>query len=321
MDIIMKNFLNTAPQSLEELRLEFHFKWKNFHRKRDHALTRFSLTDEDREALRILDGLEAGLTAFIASDRLSMWRYAKWLFREYKPLWTADPTLQHLHVTILNEQFHASDQNTHLNIADLKNASRSVLSAMSKDWMGAVEIQGFSNCRHPDGGQLLSPHVHAVVFGHDVLVKAEDIAAKYSQKWSSGETGCDAVGVQLIQPTWLDMARILRYPHKGPDRRKNIYVNPETGRRNINETEKTDRYIRFLRHYQIQSMIEKDSLLFASGRGIGIKNAALRRTHDLLEARTEKSKRADQMDWVNDFWEGFMPRVGMGGYNMPVIDL
>lgn len=59
------------------------------------------------------------------------------------------------------------------------------------------------------------------------------------------------------------MARVLRYPHKGPDRAKNDYLNTATGKRNIHESEKPDRYFRFLSQYQLRSMIERDRLMFA----------------------------------------------------------
>lgn len=187
--------------------------------------------------------------------------------------------------------------------------------------VGTVEIQAFSNRKHPDGGKVVSPHIHAVVWGHDILTPAEKVAARYNKIWFAGQDGCDAIRVQIIAPTWIDMARVLRYPHKGADRMKNDYLNARTGARNINESEKPDRFVRFLRQYQILSMVEKETLLFASGAGVPIKNAALRRVHEILERHTKRRKRAEQMEWVTAFWRQFMPRVGMGRFDMPRIDV
>lgn len=241
--------------------------------------------------------------------------------RQYKPRWESDPTGQRLHVTIIDADYATSDEKTKLRIKSLTDACRPILSAMANSFVGVAQFQAFSNRKHPAGGKTVSLHVHATLEGHDILANAEQVARRCNLRMSAGDDGCDAVRVQLIGPAWIDLARVLRYPHKGPDRNKNDYVNPRTGSRNINESEKSDRFVRYLRQYQLLSMVERDHLMFASGEGVPIKNRALRAVHDQLTTRTEWGRRAEQMKWVEEFWAGFMPRIGLHRFEMPEVGL
>jgi len=130
-----------------------------------------------------------------------------------------------------------------------------------------------------------------------------------------------AVDVQLIGPTWMDLARVARYPWKAPHRSKNIYINREKGIININESEAPDRWIRYLRLFQIHSMLEMNRLCFSSGGGKALKAAVFGETFDWLERRASRAKRSLHVDEMSAFWSEFMPRMGWHRFEPPIIVL
>lgn len=293
---------------------------KLFRAKRNRAL-RHHLTDEDRANLRVLDGRDSGLTAFIASDNRARLCFARNLSRQFRRVWRSAHDMQVLHVTIINKDFETSDERTEIQLAELTKQARHILDATGGGWIGGVELAVFANRTHSDGGRVISPHVHATVWGCDILQHAQAVAEGYNKRLRTGVAGVEAVKVQLVRATWPDIERVLTYPYRPPVRTKTVYYNPITGLTNIHESEKADRYVRYLRLMQLLSFIEQDRLCFAGGQGKEIRREALQAVHTALEQRTSATNRASQMEWIEDFWAELLPRLGLQRFAAPQITL
>ncbi|OWK32022.1 hypothetical protein [Sphingomonas mucosissima] len=288
--------------------------------KRNRAL-RHHLTNEDRANLRVLDGLDPGLITFIASDNRARFCFARNLSRGFRRVWRSANDLQVLHVTIINENFETSDERTEIRLAELTKQARHILDATGGSWIGGVDFAVFANRTYPAGGRVISPHVHATVWGCDILQHAQHVADGYNKRLHTGVAGVEAVKVQLVRATWPDIERVLTYPYRPPARTKTVYYNPRTGLTNIHESEKADRYVRYLRMMQLLSLIEQDRLCFAGGQGTVIRRQALQEAHTMLEQRTSATNRASQMEWIEDFWAELLPRCELRRFAAPQITL
>lgn len=133
--------------------------------------------------------------------------------------------------------------------------------------------------------------------------------------------GAQAVVVHPIGPTAIDRARVIRYPWKAFHRCKNVYINRDKGIIDVNEIEKTDRYIRYLRMFQIHSMMERNRMCFASGRGKALKAATFRETFAWLRKHAAPTTRSVHIAAMTEFWRDFMPRMGFERFALPIIRL
>lgn len=317
----MKTFLKTGLNTKSALLDEFQEKWGHAQSKRNRAIARSpNVYPDDHEAFRILDGYEHGLSAFVATNLPANKVLLEGLWANFRVLRKRQEGIQFAFVTILDPRYTTSDEETVLRIKPLKQASRRILTSMSENFVAGVELQSFSNRRWPTGGLTVSPHVHALIMGYDILERAAEKASAWNEAIAWGEDGCQPVDIKPLSD-WSALARAIRYPLKAPSRMKNDYVNPRKGTRTINESEASDRYVRYLRQYQLHSMLQRDQLLFASGQGTQIKGAALRAAHGYLDANTVSARRAENMQWVSSFWSEFMTRMGLHRFKMPIIEI
>lgn len=293
---------------------------RDFRKKRDRALSGYPITETDRVSLTVLDGRVAGLTAFVATNARGQYRFARAIFQRVQRCWQEDPTLEFLHITIIDAAFDTSDEQTTSDIRAMTAQARDILDAIAPNWIAGVDFAVFANRVHPLGGKVISPHVHATVWDPpDIIQRAEQVARRYNDRLATGVAGCQAVDVKPVRSTNSDLGRVVTYPYHPPVRAKTVYHNPKTGHTNLHESEKGDRYVRFLRMCQILSLMEQDHLCFASGAGVGIRRSALARVHRRLEQITHRSSRADQMDWIQDFWSELLLRIGLTRFLTPVI--
>ncbi|MEG3087436.1 hypothetical protein [Sphingomonas sp. PB4P5] len=290
-----------------------------FRRKRDMALKSVVLTADDTEAINVMDGRDPGLTAFLASNNVERLPFALDLSSQVFDIAKRSQDLHFLHVTIINDAFETSDENTTLLIKAMTDEAREILYAISPDWVAGAELAVFANRVHPLGGKVISPHVHATVWGHGIFAQAQRIAASYNARLTAGVSGCVPVLVQRVRATQADLERVVVYPYRPPVRTKTVYHNPETGHTNLHESEAGDRYVRYLRMYQLLSQMQQDRLCFSSGAGVEMRRAALSEVHRRLELTTQRGDRAEQIEWVEHFWCEFMPRIRLSRFAMPKI--
>lgn len=291
----------------------------DFQQKRNRALQKRSLIRQDKKAIAILDGSEPTLSVFVASNSRAKLRLVKRLGERFKNLFEADPTLRFAHVTIIDQQHETSDEHTCINLRTITRQARQILDRIGPNYTAAVELAIFANRGHPLGGKIISPHVHAVVWGFDDLRATQQAIAGYNARMVTGVAGCVPVRVQPVRPTLSDLQRVVAYPYRDPSRSKSVYHNPRTGRTNLHESEKGDRNVRYLRMFQLMSLLEQDRLCFARGHGVAIRRDALAHVHHWLEQHTPRAVRAPQMAWIEDFWLQLMETMHHTRFRTPII--
>ena len=305
-------FADQAPRTVKEILKELRDRWASMREKRDRALSRKRLTQQDGKMLRLLDGLDIAYPYFPASDGRSRSRYVRYLLKALKKLHAHADGMQFLHVTIFNARWDTSDEQTELDLVAIADLCANILDELSPDWLGAIELQAWANRRHHSGGKILCPNGHFIVFGHDILAMAHTVVEQWNGKLVSGIPDIAPVKVDLIAAEFIDLARVARYPLKAIDRCKTFYLGAE--RSSIHESEKGDRFVRFFRIFQLLSLIDQRQLLLASGDGKRIQNKALARTR---RWRRDHMQRFLASNDVVDFWREFMPRIRLPRFQMP----
>lgn len=192
-----------------------------------------------------------------------------------------------------------SDEKTVLNLERLIVRSRYICSKLCPDFVAAADVQSMANVSSPEGGKVTCLHVHAVMFGQGAAERARKKAKFFNKSRKELPFGGEVVTIGDRCASQSSLVRISSYPFRIKPKQKTLYLNPKTGRRNLHESEKGDRMIRFERILEIQSSIELRDIVFAGGRGRKIKTKALHRARaavvDLPQRPTSKD--------IKRFWK------------------
>lgn len=275
------------------------------------------LTEEQIYFMKRLNGGVDPMPVLLGSDRRARYALMRLIFNRLRELMRSNPDLEFLFVTIINDQWNTSDERTQIPLRRSQAQMRRIMRLISPDWWGTVELQVFSNVRHRRGGKCLSDHGHLIAWGNSIHANAIAVAQACNKRITTSTEGCDAVVIERIGPTLLDLGRVVRYMFKSPDRCKNVYINRAKGIATINENEAGDRYVRYFRLFQILSLVQLDWLIFGGGLGARIRADALRQAHDEREALTGRRKRADVLAEVTAFWVDLIPKLGHQRFRRP----
>lgn len=301
-----------VSRKLRNLQSEFRDSWTNFGVKAERATSRMRKTQADVKYLSVLSGSSPGAKLLLASNARAREHLAGRMIKGLRELRATEYNMDWLHVTILLDRWTTGDSNPNIDLAQITREGTSILAPMARHWSAAIELQSFSNRRHASGGYLLSPHIHAVAWGKVIADRAFAYAEEFSPLMPVSSPGIKAIKVQQIRGTVVDLARVTQYPHLGPDRRKTIYQHPQTGRVNLHESEKSDRFITYLRNFQLLSCIRQRDLLFAGGNGIDLQNRALVKVVRQHRARNSAFDELISSRDVRAFWRRFLPRSRWG---------
>ena len=96
----------------------------------------------------------------------------------------------------------------------------------------------------------------------------------------------------------MSLARAVAYPFHLPDRCKTLYLEPNTGKANLQESTKGDRMIRYERMLEVLSSFTISQLMFAGGNGRSIKTAAIHAAKEAV-ARSKTRFKSDLSFWTN----------------------
>ena len=276
-------------------------------------------TPVDRTMLDRLDGLMPGMRVFTAANGAARQGLVGRLLKGFRKIHESDPTLDWLHVTIMLDRWTTGDLRPRIDLAQITREAAATLNGIARDWSALIELQAFANVNHRTGGKLVSPHVHAIVWGCGIFESAQTLADEYNPLLVVSTPGVTAIKVQLIAPSWLDLVHVVRYPFMAADRCKTLYLNPNKNIISVHESEKGDRFIRYLRMNEILSRIRQRDLMFAAGAGLELQTAALKGAEARLRSRAAKSGVAVSMQDVRQFWDAFMPRHGRSRFRTPRI--
>lgn len=182
-----------------------------------------------------------------------------------------------------------------------------------------MEVQAFANIKHIKGGKLLSPHIHGLIVGHNIRELAEETARKREGRFQSRFEGMTAIDVDRLS-TDIELAHAIAYMLKLSPYTKTYYRSPK-GREydNLHESEKGDRYIRYLRLMQIQSMLDLRRIVYAGGLLREIRAQGLRDVSSYLATKHVRGQSPVHPDGLPAFWEGLWEELREPRFKQPVI--
>lgn len=257
-----------SPQTLGELWREFHDTSQLFKHKAKRGAGRRESAIEDT-IFETLAGSGQRLSNCLASDVRARQMAARLLLEQLRIVLESDPDTQFALVTVIDQAHDTSDEKTVIQLRQMFEDITPALQDLAPHGIAVAELLAFTNVRHPAGGKLLSLHSHNIVWGKAPL-PIDQTARKWGGRFTTITAKVPGLVIDPIRPNLIDLARALRYPLKASYRCKTRYFNPTTGRENLHESEKGDRFIRYNRLFEILSNINLRRLLDAHGDGLEI---------------------------------------------------
>lgn len=165
-----------------------------------------------------LDGLFDGTTTsstIMTNDRLrsDAWHH---LHSELVALVTNAPDVEVAFVTIIAGTGGTSHAKPNIGLYEAQVTAQTTLRAMSPNFFGISEFAMFNSMSHPDGGQHLQEHTHALVFGEGVVKRALEVAAKHMDRFTPNATDAPQIDVRSVDTDPVNLARICAYLFKAP---------------------------------------------------------------------------------------------------------
>lgn len=230
-----------------------------------------------------------------------------------------NPNYDFVWVTIISGEWETSDEITKIDLNSVSGATRRTLSAIAPDYLSTIETCAFSNARADQGGKLLSPHMHSILWGKDAFAKASEIEAGHADRYVVPFTGASTIVVKKIGLKKADFARLASYCFKAPHKCKNYYQSRDGETRNLHEGTKTDRYIRYLRLAQIYSMQTIDNVIFAGGDGAKVRSAMLKGVKGRIALEKVCGNELIHRDAIPNYWAELLPRLNQSRFQLPFI--
>jgi hypothetical protein len=243
-------------------------------RKALHTFRAKGAASEIETAVAMINGQANAQTALGSHGPIRR-KMGRQLFHKLRRLRRDDPSLEVRSVTIILERYNTSDEKTCLDLRGLVTEARRILKSIGPNFLAVCEIQPTANIPHLKGGKTIFFHVHGVIIGQELFDVADVVASRTNDRLGLTSTGLVPVYVSEPCREDLQLERACRYLFKLPSKQKTHYLNPETGKQNLHESEKGDRYIRFERILELLSSLKLRDLVFAGGYLRDIKTTAL----------------------------------------------
>jgi hypothetical protein len=239
------------------------------------------------------------------------------LYEQYAAIQAAMPLTHFWHVTTLHSSWLTSDEMTEIRLSEMFEQSAPLLESLTGNYIAVAELQPFANLKHEHGGKLLSLHNHAIVWGPKAFDR-EAMLAPWRGLFEAIDPAVPAIQIDPVGAGLLNLARVSRYPLKAPCRCKTKYVHPQTGRINLHESEKGDRFIRYNRLFEILSMINLGKLFSAGGEGLDILDRVASRMRNW--AQSEQGKAPIAVDEISGHWADHRAvHSGQSRFGRPII--
>lgn len=289
------------------------FLRKAKHRLRGPRLAAYS------DGFDCLAGKRHPLPVPIGSNGRARKVLARSIYRSVRSMRRADPSLDIGWVTVIDERWETSDEQTIIPVAPIQAATRPTLTAMADGFLSTVEVQAFANIRHPKGGKLLTPHMHGIVIGHNIRQRAEQIAQGHQGRFVSRFPDMPAIDVDWLNDD-VSLAYAVGYMLKLSPRTKTYYRSPK-GREhdNLHESEAGDRYIRYTRLMQIQAMMDLRRIVYAGGLLRSVRGQALRDMAAHLKARHDPHNCPIHPDGIPHFLLSLNEELNESRFKLPLV--
>lgn len=267
--------------SEEEIKAE-HTKWgERFNEKCMKAIAKRRLTDDTRFTLAALvDGSATDVPIMTNNKMLALaWETC------HRAIWALtkdDSDIEYALVTFIPGDRGTSLNRSFVRVLRSDSLEVKVVRSMSKDFIGVAEQAMSNSLGHPDGGRHVQDHLHVLIWGPPgTIAKAQAVALKRMAEFPANVTGAPQIDVRKVPNTEVNLARICAYMFKSPHKAMNWNPPKDSKPGHMNQSEKGDRMIRYLRMALIRSMMTIEDVMIAGGAGVTIRKGIidlLRRT-------------------------------------------
>lgn len=185
---------------------------------------------------------------------------------------------------------------------------------------GVYELALFNSHGHPNGGQVLQGHGHAIIAGPPgMLAKANQTAMKHEARYAPNISGAAAINIKEVEATAINLMRVSAYLFKQPYKCMNWNPGKDGKTGHMNGSEKGDRYARYLRLAQLRTMIPFEEAMFAGGGGVGVRSRITAFVRALALREAHGGKAVLHPDAIASFWVDLMPHIRAKRWNLPII--
>jgi hypothetical protein len=277
------------------------------------------MTSSDEAVFNTLAGLHDRLPQALASDMRAREKVAGLLYGQYRSIRETRPLTHFRHVTILHEPWLTSDERTVLRLGPMFEEAERFLASLTGNFVAAADLQAFANVPHPDGGKLLTLHIHAGVWG-ETAFDVEDTLEEWMGQFEAIDPEVESIRIDPVGPRPKDLAKLAAYGLQPGYKCKTRFVHKETGAANLHESEKGDRYIRYHRLFELWSRINLRQCFRGGGEGASI----LEDIGEEMRAWVQEEKGLPVIDVsdVPDYWSRYRgSRPGERRFEPPIIIL
>lgn len=222
-------------------------------------------------------------------------------------------------VTIIEGRYATSSHNMVLDLPHMKESGRRTLQKMSPNFIATIELALFNSPKHPSGGRLISPHIHAIIWGEDVIAKARSAAASLQRTITPNATDATPIVVRSVNPDPVNLACMAAYLVKSPDKCKTYYLGKDGKAGNTHHSRKSDRLVNYLRLAELRSMLTFRDVTFASGEGLAVRSGTAKTLSLLAQEQARKADRRLHPAAIPTFWTDLKLVMGTTRFRLPVI--
>ncbi|SMC82706.1 hypothetical protein [Novosphingobium sp. B1] len=296
-----------------------HSKWSaSFSHKCMIAVARRKLDEKYKEKVKLLlEGVATNSPNILNPAVLTLgWQHTG---RSLYAIAKAHPDWEFAMITTIDGDFGTSTVAPFVDITLSHQRAQRTLRAMGGNFIGSSEIASFKSHRHADGGRHLQWHGHAITFGPNIVTKAKEVAKRHMNKFAPNFTDAPQINIRRVAATELNLARVCAYLFKQPHKTMN-WVPPHDDKPGfMNQTEKGERFINYLRLAQIRSMLNIDDILFAGGECKAIKSDLIKLVRQTCKSNVPSQSRVLHPDAIPSFWNEVNKALNRNDFQVPVI--
>jgi len=304
--------------SVDEVIAE-HTKWDaNFRKKCMKAIERRRLPDDLRcKIVAILDGAATDAPLLTSHKVLALAWQA--VFRALYALAKDDPDMEFALVTFITRDGGTSSDAPVVKLQTSDDRVLRICRSMGKNFIGITELAMFNSLGHPDGGRHIQGHEHVLFWGHGAVAKAQGVAQRRMTDLPPNVTNAPQIDVRSVPATEINLARICAYLFKSPHKSMN-WNPPRDGKPgHMNQSEKGDRMIRYLRMAMIRSIMTIEDVMFAGGAGIKIRKSVIDLLRQTCHSDVPVQNRLLHPDSIPAFWTEVIRELRRIKWRLPVI--
>lgn len=231
----------------------------------------------------------------------------------------AHPDWKCVFATAISGDGETSHTQTEIELYESQRRFASTCRTISPHFFAITELAIFNSQGHPGGGQRMSRHEHALIFGPSVRLHAGLIAAKQADRYPPNFTKAPVLDVRHVPTDPVNLCRMAAYLFKAPSKMMNWNPAKDDKPGHMNQSEKGDRYTRYLRLAYLRSMLTFEQLTFAGGEGNRIRSDMIKYLRSVTENAAAGGTRILHPDEIGSFWNEISKDLGLTTWNVPII--